>query len=472
VTADSFGGEFKPGDKIPGSEKAATGNGCGVAFMPSQMTHAMRAGLRARGYADDQIQEMTPGEAWKILGPPAADQSTPTSAVASQPTPAPAPAPTPTPGVRASTSGSGDKLALKIGWATSELEDSDAVVEGLVHRNSITLIYGPPKSGKSFFATALLMAIAAGDIEFMGHDIVEAGLPALYVSLEGHNGFPKRLKAIAKDRGWTEETFPKNWALARGQACLIEMRGRARGVFVARPDDILAKIKEMKAAGLTPAVICIDTVFRSISPGNVSQPDHMGAYIEALGTIAAMRIAVVAVHHEIKRGGTYTGSVALGGAADNIIHTERLDGTLRSFEVEAAKDDAECEPRTFELEVMDIGLSRRGRPLTSCIVRNRGATPVGARKRKKMDSLERAYLEAYDRLADGAATSKGHKGEDVKKVSVDAIREALKQNGRLELENGKLPHRERNRLSRAKTALMDAGWVVENNGLLWRIKTS
>ena len=87
-----------------------------------------------------------------------------------------------------------------------------------------------------------------------------------------------------------------------------------------------------------------------------------------------------------------------------------------------------------------------------------------------MDPLQRAYLTVYERLADGAATSKGHGGENVKKVHVDAIRDALKQNGRLEPEDGKLPHRERNRLSRAKAALMDAGWIVEDNSLVWRIR--
>ena len=157
------------------------------------------------------------------------------------------------------------RLHLQFGFDAAIPRPMGTVVEGLLHAGSVTLIYGPPKSGKSFIATDVALSIAAEDDEWMGHKIVRPG-PVLYVACEGHAGFWKRLLAAAKSRGWSKETFPKNFILATGRPMLI--RANANGAtYAPDPSAITQALIEAKEQGLTPVTIIIDTVFRSFGAG-------------------------------------------------------------------------------------------------------------------------------------------------------------------------------------------------------------
>ncbi|MGA2637427.1 AAA family ATPase [Methylocella sp.] len=79
------------------------------------------------------------------------------------------------------------------------------------------------------------------------------------------------------------------------------------------------------------------------------------------------------------------------------------------------------------------------------------------------------YLQAYDRLADGATPSHGLDFKPVRKVSADAIRDELKSRGFLELnDNRTIANRARKALSDAKTALLARTALVEADGMVWR----
>jgi hypothetical protein len=56
-------------------------------------------------------------------------------------------------------------LALRCGWDAVLPQPMGTVVRGVLHAGSLTLVYGPPKSGKSFLVISLFLAIAAGDAE-------------------------------------------------------------------------------------------------------------------------------------------------------------------------------------------------------------------------------------------------------------------------------------------------------------------
>jgi len=93
--------------------------------------------------------------------------------------------------------------------------DQSTVVRGLFHKGSITLLYGLPKSGKSFLATNAAMAVANPEIaSWMGCRIQQHG-PVLYVACEGHGGFWKRLQAAGH--------VPKTSPLPPGAQCLSAM---------------------------------------------------------------------------------------------------------------------------------------------------------------------------------------------------------------------------------------------------------
>jgi hypothetical protein len=288
-------------------------------------------------------------------------------------------------------------LALFYGWDAAQPQSIGTIVRGVLHSGSVTLFYGPPKSGKSFLLTDCFLKIAARDQDWMGHAIVRTG-PVLYVACEGHAAFWKRLKAAAINRGWDNRTFPKAFVLAVGRPQLIRISEKTHAAGP-HPDDVLAALKAMKANGGLPIAVAIDTVFRSVGEGNVNASDHMNAYLAALAEITDQGIALAVVHHETKAGGTPAGSVTLIGGADTIVSTKNgADNGTHTWCVEMAKDDAETKPRAFTLEVIDVGNDADDEPQSSCVVRDTGATHAPKRGRPRGSKAAQNALAAL-RLA-------------------------------------------------------------------------
>ena len=276
-------------------------------------------------------------------------------------------------------------LALAFGHDAAAPMPSHTVVPGLLYRRSVTLIYGAPKSGKSFLATDLALAVAdEWTADWMGLAILHHG-PVLYVACEGHAGFWKRLQAAKAHRGWTDAQFPEQFVLATGRPALIAATEDGR-LFAPHPDAVLEALASCRGRNLVPVVLVVDTVFRSFGAGNVNSSDHMNAYLASLSQLAELDMAVVAVHHEIKSGGTPAGSVSLTGGSDAVAHVWRDDAGKRWWQVEYAKDDAEGEPRAFRLEVVELGTDPDGQPAASCVVLpdESAAAPKGRPKGPKL----------------------------------------------------------------------------------------
>jgi hypothetical protein len=65
-----------------------------------------------------------------------------------------------------------------------------------------------------------------------------------------------------------------------------------------------------------------------------------------------------------------------------------------TWEVEAAKDDAETKPRSFILEVVEVGNDADGEPQSSCVVRDIGAMPAPKRGRPPGSKAAKVALDA------------------------------------------------------------------------------
>lgn len=291
-------------------------------------------------------------------------------------------------------------LALAFGEDAAKAPAVDsAVVRGLLHAGSITLIYGKPKSGKSFLATHLALAIAdKTQRRWMDHEIKRHG-PVVYVACEGHGGYWKRLKA-------TGQLIPDHFVLATGRPKLIINPDAGGYVWVPNPADVLAAVQAVTDNTGPPVAVFIDTVFRSFGGADVNSSAHMNAYIAAAQIIADQGIAVALIHHATKGTGTPSGSVALMGAADTLIRVEgREDGT-NGWEVEQAKDDATTTLRGFNLETIDGIQDAFGDIVSSCRVVDLGTSIAQPAKSKggrpgKVDRRD-AVLELLRRMAAGS----------------------------------------------------------------------
>ncbi|HKN41323.1 MAG TPA: hypothetical protein VJV87_00355, partial [Sphingomicrobium sp.] len=245
--------------------------------------------------------------------------------------------------------------------------------------------------------------------------------------------------------------------LATGRPMLI--RAETRGLtYAPDPSSIIEALADARQRGLDPVAIVIDTVFRSFGVGNVNASPDMNVYLSSVTVLIDQGYAVALVHHEIKAGGTPAGSVSLIGGADTIVHVwpENETRALRFFQVEMAKDDAETEPRAFTLEIVPVGLDPEGRPVSSCIVHDAGASqqPTKKRGRPVSGNSETAILaalildELYNLMADP------REGEDVlmhpesppiRAIARGRLRASIKKAGILDAEDGNGNETERQR---------------------------
>lgn len=365
----------------------------------------------------------------------------------------------------------------------------DTVVEGLLHTGAITLMYGKPKSGKSFLATNLALAVAdEACTRWMEHKIKKTGV-VLYIACEGHGGFWKRLQAAGP--------VPDNFIVALGRPKLVRSADGKGYVWIPNSEDIRRAVHDVKKAydGRAPLVVVIDTVFRSLGGADANRSADMNAYIEAVQEIADMGIAVLLVHHANKGNGLPSGSVVLMAAADTIVLVDRPDRdipSLRTWEIEEAKDGAETPPREFQLFVVHDIENAEGDWLSSCRVIDKGGyTPPSREEKKAAKEAAKAAAKPEEpakpkprprseptEIVWGAIVGLLANGGAKERIIVDGegampsitreqIRDHLKKSGQFVCDDkGNLTQTERKWLSRGLASLRDRGEILVRDDLV------
>jgi hypothetical protein len=221
------------------------------------------------------------------------------------------------------------------------------LVKGLVAPAELSVWYGQPGAGKSFFLLYLAYCIALG-LPVLGRRVKKAKV--LYVILEAPVGFERRLAAIKQVYGDAENfkwiTQPVD--LFSGQADL-------KGIIAAALDC---------GAG----IVIIDTLARVFGPGNENESAAMGTIISALDRIKDDTGAHVAmVHHSGKnedRGPR--GHSSLKGAVSVVVEFKR-DEFTRTAIVEKNRDGMEGDKYAFDLRRVVLGSDEDGDEVTTCV---------------------------------------------------------------------------------------------------------
>jgi len=221
------------------------------------------------------------------------------------------------------------------------------LVKGLVPRVGLTVIWGPPKSGKSFFTLDLLAHVAAG-WHFRKLRVQQG--PIVYFVLEGDEGFKARIEAFRKQHLTVDhERIPLYYVAARldlvkDVAALIAAIGAQM-----RPEEV-------------PAAVAIDTLNRSLG-GSESSDQDMSAYVRAADSIRdAFRCAVVVVHHCGIDASRPRGHSSLTGAVDSQIAIKRDGANNIVAELEWMKDGPQGEVIVSRLEPIQVGITMTETP--------------------------------------------------------------------------------------------------------------
>lgn len=262
------------------------------------------------------------------------------------------------------------------------------LIKGLLPREGLALIWGPPGCGKSFLAYDMAMHIALGQ-PFRGRRTAKG--PVVYVACEGEPGIPQRTEAYKQARFLAEiDDVPFFMIMAK-----VEMPHH--DVFLAI--DIKDQIGSVK-----PAAIFIDTLNRSFV-GSENKDEDMGAYIRAADRLyRAFGCCVAIIHHSGVEGTRYRGHTSLKGAVDAEIEVAKADDGLITAKVIKMKDGADGTVFTNRLKVIDLGLDEDGEEMTSCVIEPSDEEPA-ERVKKLSPNQQKAFDELKKCMSFAGSTS-------------------------------------------------------------------
>jgi AAA domain len=354
--------------------------------VPFMITREMKDKLRARGFDDAAIADLTPAKAHEILNqddePEAAGPKEDQGVVIALEM------------LKARHTPPEKDPNKQYPYELAHFDDlrpgrrSPYIVDGLIPINGLVTAWGAPKCGKSFWTFDLAMHIAFG-WPYRGRR-VEKG-PVVYCAFEGAEGFHARAEAFRR----THDMTPKNpwdtpwFYLLASNAKLVR--------------DHKALIESMHGqTDRPPTVVVLDTLNRSID-GSESKDQDMGAYLAAAEAIIdAFDCVVIIVHHCGVDGTRPRGHTSLSGAASVQIAVRRDADRNVVAEVEAMKDGPEGASFTSSLQVIEVGTDDFGKPITSCAIvpiapapasTNKGAGGLSANQRRFLDILTDALLD-------------------------------------------------------------------------------
>ena len=234
------------------------------------------------------------------------------------------------------------------------------LVENLIERGTLVVLYGESDSYKSFLTLDLGLHIAAGK-DWHGRQVMQG--PVVYLAGEGHAGLRRRLRA------WTikhQPSGPLPFLMSRTAADLILPEGA---------EAVVKAVNTVAEEHGDPLLIVVDTLDRNFGPGNENSTEDMRLFVAAVDNLKArFDCAMLIVHHvghadKARERGAY----ALRASADVRYRVVRNSGSYRSVvSCEKMKDDEQPNPFEFSMGVVELGDQHPdGRAATSLVVEDR-----------------------------------------------------------------------------------------------------
>lgn len=195
-----------------------------------------------------------------------------------------------------------------VSWENLKDEPVRYLVDGLLPARSFAAIFGKPGSYKSFAALYIAAMVATGR-EAFGRATTQGAV--IYIAGEGGAGLKRRRDALMR-----QHDLPAD-------APIYFLRAQLNLATTLEDRDAL--ITEIKALGLSPSLVIVDTFARAFV-GEENSAKDVGAAIAIMGSIEQETgAAVLIVHHSGKtEGAGMRGSSALLGAVDAELHCEKV----------------------------------------------------------------------------------------------------------------------------------------------------
>jgi hypothetical protein len=285
------------------------------------------------------------------------------------------------------------------------------LVRGLIPREGLTVIWGPPKCGKTFWAFDLALHIALG-WPYRGRRVAQGIV--VYVACEGERGLRARKEAFRRTNLGADAADDPPFFLLSTRLDLAK-----------QVDDLIMDIAAQIPPGPVGAIF-LDTLNRSIG-GSESKDEDMGAYVTAAAVLAAQfQCAIIIIHHCGTNENRPRGHTSLTGAVEAQIGVKRDAAERIIAVVEYMKDGPEEEQVVSKLEVVDVGTDEDGESITSCVIAPPDDEEIASAK--KAATLPPAAKIALAQLNDAVAVAgetppaSNHIPQHVRVVSYDLWR--------------------------------------------------
>ena len=227
------------------------------------------------------------------------------------------------------------------------------LIKGLIPRSGLTVIWGPPKCGKSFLMTDAMLHVALG-WDYRGRKVCSG--PVVYCAFEGADGYGKRADAFRKHHNLVVSQVDPPFFLMPTPIS-----------FAADYPALITSISDQIGSN-KPVAVVLDTLNRSLQ-GSESSDEDMAAYIRAADAVReAFGCAVIIVHHCGIDGTRPRGHTSLTGAVDAQLAVKRDGMGNITATVEWMKDGPEGDVICSSLESVDVGTDHDGETITSCVV--------------------------------------------------------------------------------------------------------
>ena len=241
---------------------------------------------------------------------------------------------------------------------------NEYIIKTIFDKGDTAVMYGPSGCGKTFLALDMARHIAAGK-EFLGRKVKQSKV--LYITLEGHRGFAKRVKAIEDEGGFGADD-PFHFACAKGTDF----------DDAAFRENVISCIK----SGAYKIVV-IDTLARFLNAEDENTSAGMMKALSFADEISARtEAATLFVHHsgkDAQKGARGHSSLRAAVDAELLVNVDAETKT-RTVELAKVKDGEDGQKFDFNLRTVSLGFDDEGDEMTTCMVA--GIEPANATKKK------------------------------------------------------------------------------------------
>ena len=292
----------------------------------------------------------------------------------------------------------GEKVRPALVWADDIVLDLDrpGVVDGLIPRTGIGVSYGESGSRQ--------------DLRRARPRLSRRRRPALarHGRRAGRGDLHRRRKPRerqASGMGVEAPPWVDQLPLVIVQASVDMLNGSTAELV-----ELVARITRTRGR---VAMVVVDTLARAMI-GNENSPEDMGAFVSACGALReAGDTFVLIVHHCGKNAALGArGHSCLRAATDfeeEIALNEAGEGSIK---VTKSRDDCSGRVLGFRLDTFELGLNRKGRMVTTCVVRTADPppkappkAPIGALQRVLVDELRKLARRHPEGVEEGVLKS-------------------------------------------------------------------